>query len=93
MIPPVIPPGRPSEDTCPKCGKEEDIVTTCRHCGYEYEDQPQTFGQVFFSVIVVIVGIWVLSTLLWWLVVNFDNQSLWEILQAQWEWIKAIRIV
>lgn len=39
-------------DTCPNCGKEEDVAVICRHCKKEYPDNHNSsFVRTFIEVI------------------------------------------
>ena len=79
------------EEKCPKCGKTEDIISVCRHCGYEYED---SYGIMFYlsAVIATVIFLWVFITLSTWILFNFDKLSLFQILANQWKWLTSLKV-
>ena len=82
-------------DKCPNCGKSEDIIETCNHCGYVYKDDDYLDAKTKWLIaIIIIVGIWLIITIIsWFLDVGWDNRSLLEIIKDQWTWIKQLKIV
>ena len=82
-------------ERCPKCGKPEEIVEVCKHCGheYEYEEDIGIIAKIISIAILIFVLIfiaWFLLTLLFWLV---EGGSLEEILRGQWEYLSRMSIL
>lgn len=91
MITPII--INQNEEVCPNCGKPEEIIEVCKHCGHEYEYESLSVKEKIIFALFVIVFIWVMITLFEWLFFNFDNESLFEIIKSQYDWITSLRIV
>lgn len=86
-----------SPEICPECGRPEHIIEVCKHCGYEYSTNDElsftTFCIGFLIVVcVLILGIWAASTTFDWLC-GYENKSLVDILQNQWNWVRNLRIL
>lgn len=95
VIMPVIIPVNTSPKLCPKCGKPENKQVICKHCGYEYVDEPLSDCDIFVVFISACVVIWLLITVIYWFADNGefgDHQTLWQIIVGQWEWLKALRL-
>ena len=92
MISTVGMPINTEEDKCPSCGKEEDVVEVCKHCGYEYKDEPLSFIDRCVIFLIISFAIWFIVVMAHWLLFNFDNNSLFEIIKGQWTWLKALRV-
>jgi hypothetical protein len=78
---------------CPNCGKEEEIIETCAHCGHHYEDDSDpylTFWSWFTIISLTIIVIWILCTVMWWMMDN--DPSLLQVIKSQWEFIKGLKI-
>jgi len=93
---PIIVPVDTTPETCPKCGKVEDKVTTCRHCKHEYKGGDTRWYHTLIAVMVIILFvltvIWGFFTMLEWLFDPFEKNSLLEVVRGQWEWLRGIRI-
>ena len=92
MVTPIIVPVQSEKAKCPSCGKDEKIIEVCKHCGHEYKDEPLTFLEGCVGALIILFIIWFIVTLINWLFVNFDNESLFEIIKGQWAWLTALRI-
>lgn len=95
---PVIAPMPMSDEAehCPKCGRPEDTVEACKHCGHQY---PEDEGGGCLGVGVIIIGVillaaWVILTIGYWLVEQStrDAPSLLEVLKLQWQFLRNLRI-
>ena len=83
---------RPIEnDKCHNCGKDEDLITICSHCGAEQEDD-SSFIPIIIACFVAVFIIWFGVTILAWTMFNRNNNSLLEILMFQLEWIRNLRV-
>ncbi len=83
----------PREDPkCPSCNKDEKIIKICKHCGHEYKNEPITFLEAIIGILIILFGSWFVCTIGCWLIINPSNDSLFEIIQGQWEWLKEVRI-
>ena len=60
---------------CPKCKREENKITTCRHCGHEYKNDELGY-LVFIVGMAVIISIVLLITFLldWMIDCNIKNK-------------------
>lgn len=88
-----VPYGYHEDDSkCPKCGRPEEKVTVCKHCGYEYSSDDVGCGGCIIFVIVCIISIWIIGTVIYWLS-NNNTKSLLDVLIDQWNWIKELRIL
>ena len=76
---------------CPKCGKLENVIEVCAHCGYEYHKN-DWYDSDWFLIPMVLLSIailvWLLVTILEWFVVG---PSLREVLKTQWEFLKNLK--
>lgn len=92
-MPIIIPIDTSEPDTCPKCGKEEDIKQVCGHCGYVYpeDDESSNWWVPIAVIIFIILVFWVLWTLVQWFG-GFED-SLWEVLKMQWRWVSRLKII
>lgn len=80
------------EPKCPECGEPENIKQTCRHCGYEYdEDNELNFKDVLFIMFAVIVFVWAIITLMMWFAER-ENTSLIGLIIAQIKAVMELRI-
>jgi len=81
------------EDVCPACGKPESIKVVCGHCGHEYAVDSDD-GGVDVDLIVLAVIVWVLFTIIWWLMDQCINPrpTLLDILRTQWNFLRGLRI-
>jgi len=95
VTPIFIPMGSSSSEPerCPNCNELENKVTLCKHCGYEYKDDPGGFwewvmiiGGVLLALIAVI---WIIITCGQWLA---EGEPLFGVLHDQWKWLRSIRI-
>jgi hypothetical protein len=95
-IRPVIVPYDDTPARCPECGRDEETKTVCVHCGYEYEEEPTTVKEKLLALVVVVVVLWLIITIVWWLcesVVSFhEPRTLLQIINAQWHWIRSLRV-
>lgn len=78
---------QPQPTTCPECGKDEDTVIMCRHCGHEYAEEPRTYFLETFSFVAIVV--FIACTLSDWRVNYDDNhdtyiQHVWAMLKYFW---------
>ena len=87
IIPPFV-----IKESCPGCGKDEDIKQVCRHCGYEYKNEWSQLSLVekIVAILGVIIILWLIFTIVTWLF--FADDSLFEIIKSQYEHIKELRI-
>lgn len=92
---PIIVPINSEEDHCPKCGKPENIVKTCNHCGYKYVKENTSFveaiGVATLVVIAVLLFVWVMFIIFEWLD-QTPYVSLVDVIKSQIDWLKSIRI-
>lgn len=78
---------------CPKCGREEDIKETCRHCGYEYEEES---GGGFQAFLLVCLITYVVITLLYWGIqvasppFREESKTLLEVIVSQYEFVVTL---
>lgn len=80
---------------CPECGKLENTVTTCRHCGYEYEEEDDwtlLFIKITIAVGAPLLFAYTILTLISWLNPRDGSPTLWEVIKGQWEWARHLRI-
>jgi hypothetical protein len=80
-------------ERCPQCKHEEDIKRVCRNCGHEYtdeDDEKMTWKEVVVIWAALLGGLWLLITVIGWLVGY--KPSLVEILKCQLQWLKSLRI-
>jgi len=85
-----------SPSTCPKCGNIENKKEICGHCNYEYSDSDEFSIKEIFIIICIlffmILGCcWFVITIMEW-ITDINNRSLVEMLKAQWDFIKNLRI-
>lgn len=83
---------RQSSPKCPACGKPESVKQTCNHCGHEYTEEEMkevdiTLKQVLVVGGFLLLGGWVLFTLLYWMA---EGNTLVEVLKGQVEWVKEL---
>lgn len=70
---------RPTLDVCPQCHQPEDIIRTCRACGYAYPaSRPHVWVQVLRMGFSIVVGVAVVmlvfvvaATFLRWVMLPF----------------------
>lgn len=74
---------------CPECGRLENTVTTCRHCGHEYAEDDAGFLPLIMGLGIVATAVYFLWTMASWFI---GDASLVEVLKAQWEWLKNLRV-
>lgn len=86
----MIIPHQTEPNLCPSCRNVEAIKETCRHCGFEYETE-LSIKALILIIISILILIWFFLTIFAWLS-SFSNETLLEVLQSQWEWIKVKRI-
>lgn len=88
---PIIVPARAPH--CPKCDRVENTKLVCRHCGFEYEDDG---GRIWPWLLLVLlgaaVGIWAFVTVVEWIDPYKGNPTLVEVIQAQWAWVRKLRL-
>jgi hypothetical protein len=94
--PMLIIPDSQDKDNCPKCKKEEEIVSCCKHCGYVYEEEEAGGSMLvvfFIFMFFILLVAYVLTTIGTWLFsVDMEGYSLKDVLILQWEWLKKIRV-
>lgn len=56
-IMPVIIPVDTTPSKCPECGKDEDKIEVCNHCGYEYPKEKRGKLMAWWKFFVLICGI------------------------------------
>jgi RNA polymerase subunit RPABC4/transcription elongation factor Spt4 len=80
-------PNQPVQDeVCPKCHKKEDIISVCKNCGYIYpEDEETPTWKTVVWIFIILIGVWVLVTLLSWMA-DYDKRTLIQMINAQGEW-------
>lgn len=81
------------QNKCPNCGKEEDTVFVCRHCGYEYQDDQGDLLFILVIVIILSVCVWVGVTIVVW-VLDYTPQgkTLLDLLKDQVNFLKRLRL-
>ena len=92
IVTPVVVSDNNEKPKCPSCGNDEKKIEVCKHCGHEYKDESLTFLDGCVIALIILFIIWFLVTIINWLFVNWDNESLFEIIKGQWAWLKALRI-
>lgn len=87
-----IPDPQPEDETCPECGKKENILTICKHCGHVYEEEKSSLTRL--DVLFLICIVWVIITVIFWLmnVGTGEDVSLFEMFVEQWDFVKKLRI-
>jgi NADH:ubiquinone oxidoreductase subunit C len=83
------------DDKCPHCGKTENIKQVCRHCGYEYPEDENSFWFNFIATFCVIYLFYSAITVIVWLMnLQFENdhQTLTDVLRWQWNFIHQLRL-
>lgn len=65
-------------ETCPNCGKEEDIAVICRHCKKEYPEEVNS--SIFMTIMEVIF---------WFIIVLLILSLLWTFMVTVMEWITS----
>lgn len=82
----------PEPETCPNCGKPENIKRVCRHCNYEYLEAKRSFWFRFIFAIEAVLGVafffWLIVTCFNWLM---DGTPLLEVLKSQWQAVTNIK--
>ena len=58
----------------------------------KYKKVMSSFIDNLFIILILIVCVWVLITLTSWLLFNFDNESLMQVLRGQWRWVSGLKI-
>lgn len=66
----ILPDAQPPK--CPHCGKDEDIVSSCNHCGYVYPEEDS--GPKWYEVLILLAIVWIVITVFIW-VLNFSINS------------------
>lgn len=92
IVTPIVIPIQSEKDKCPKCGRDEAKIEVCKHCGHEYKDEPLTFGEGCVVALIILIIVWFIVTMINWLFINFDNESLFEIIKGQWAWLTGLKI-
>lgn len=98
IITPIIIPTNHEEPKCPNCGKNENIIQVCKHCGYEYDEENAKWWEFLLAtiVIVIITVIFIFSvwTIMDWLS-DFDNKhlSLFECFKNNIKWLLNKKIL
>jgi uncharacterized protein (DUF983 family) len=91
MITPIINTIYHEEARCPQCGKKENRIEVCKHCGHEYESTESDWVSWVIISIGLIVIVWVSVTVLTWFT-NSEDTTLMSVLSDQLNWIKTLRI-
>lgn len=81
------------KEVCPSCGKNENKIEVCKHCSFEYNEEPITFLEKLIAIIFLILFIWLILTLMYWFFINFNDKSLFEIFKNQWNHIINLKII
>jgi len=89
---PIIIPVNNETDECPSCGKEENKIEICKHCGYEYKEEPISLIGSILVLLIIFVIAWVAVVVLSWLFANYDNESLLEIIKSHYCWVKSLKV-
>ena len=80
-------------DRCPKCHEVENIKEVCCHCGYEYTDEKTAWWKTAIAICagttIVVIIVWALVIIGQWLE---GSDTLFEVLNEEWEWLKSRRI-
>ncbi len=93
MITPIIVPIMVEDDKCPQCGKDEERMEVCKHCGYKYESTVCSFWEIIKLVLVIFLLLWLFLTLVIWAIeASFGPASLSNILSSQFQWLCNLRI-
>ena len=92
----ILPVDDDETDHCPECGKDEDTVMVCKHCGYKYpenEDDCSALG-MFVGIMLTLTVAWLFITIMCWLIGQTVNghSTLVEFFHGQWQFVKALRI-
>lgn len=84
-------------DRCPNCGKPENIIEVCKHCGHMYEEEPISGKDAFIGlcivVSVILLAIYVTYTIIMWAGdASLGNEShLTDVFREQWEFLKRLK--
>lgn len=91
VIVPVIIHSEP--DRCPQCKKEEDIISICCNCGYEYKEDGDGPIWLFILIIIIslIIGGWFIFTIMSWFG-SYNHDTLFEIIGDQFKWLSELRV-
>jgi uncharacterized protein (DUF983 family) len=95
VVPVIINSGSDAEDHCPGCGKGENIVEVCKHCGYEYKDEddaPWTwkdYAGLWTILVGVLVFAWAVVTCVYWM--DNRNTTLVGVIQSQGQWFVELK--
>ena len=94
MFVPIIIPTQTGIPVCPECGKLENVINVCKHCGHEYKDKKWSISFTIFFCICVFIGIYLVVMTIGWLFKNGIgyNISFLEMLLEQWDFIRNLRI-
>ena len=93
MITPIIVPIMVEDDKCPQCGKDEERMEVCKHCGYEYKPSECSFWGIILTVLTMIFLVWMFVTLVCWVAeASFGPASLSDMLSSQFQWLCNLRI-
>jgi len=97
FTPIIIPIQQPEKSKCPECGKNENIISVCKHCGHEYEEDELKWHHKLIGVILGIIIILLFILFMWscfdWLS-DFDNKhlSLFKIISNNFKYIYSKNI-
>ena len=93
MITPVFVPMMVEDDKCPQCGKDEERMEVCKHCGYKYKHFGCSLWGTILMVLTIFFLLWIFMTLIvWGLQASFGPASLTDILSSQFQWLCNLRI-
>lgn len=93
MYTPVIVPIHTEPSRCPSCRHDEETKTVCKHCNYEYPESGMTATDLGVVIVVIAVSIWFVLTIFTWLATStYENTTLAEVLQWQWNWLTSLRL-
>lgn len=82
MIPIMIPINNEPEK-CPKCHCDEDIISVCKNCGYEYKDEnPTRWYEILIFIAIILFIIWLVFVLCLWLMPLEGNPTLLEVIKG-----------
>ena len=84
-----------TESNCPNCGKTEEIIEVCKHCGHIYKTSDFSWWYVILFILAFLIFAWILCTILSWCSdcdLGVDNPTLLSKFKEQFEFIKSLRL-
>lgn len=78
---------------CPKCNQDEEIISVCKKCGYEYiEDDSSCWWCWFVFVFIIVFMVWFMWMILSWIAPIEGNPTLWECMKNSFNFFASKKI-